>query len=159
MLTDIVPLPNLPLPLLITGISGVAGFNALPYFHAKYGDQVRAIRQADNWQLNGPGVVVCNAEDHDTLARLFDEYQFRSVLDTAGNCALKSCELDPAMAWRINVDGVQNLLRVMQGRDVRYVHLSIDLVYGGGSGLGGHVETDIPDPVTQYAKAWSPPKS
>jgi dTDP-4-dehydrorhamnose reductase len=143
---------QLPLPLLITGISGVAGFNALPYFHKKYGSQVHGIRQAANWRLAGPGVVVCNAEDRETLFRLFDKYQFRSVLDTAGNCALKSCELNPEMAWRINVEAVENLLDAMQGRDIRYVHLSIDLVYGGG-GNGGHIETDKPDPVTEYGKS------
>lgn len=143
---------QLPLPLLITGISGVAGYNALPYFYAKYGEQVRGVRQTDNWRLRGPGVVVCDAEDRETLSRLFDQYQFRSVLDTAGNCALKSCELDPEMAWRINVAGVENLLTVMAGRDVRYVHLSIDLVYGG-DGNGGHIETDPPDPVTAYGKS------
>jgi dTDP-4-dehydrorhamnose reductase len=137
---------------LITGISGVAGYNALPYFYAKYGKQVLGIRQAENWRLQGPGVVVCNAEDYDTLARLFEHYEFRGVLDTAGNCALKSCELDPAMAWRINVAGVRNLLAAMSGRNVRFVHLSIDLVFGGG-GSGDLHETDPPDPVTAYGKS------
>ncbi|MGC4001922.1 MAG: sugar nucleotide-binding protein [Pirellulales bacterium] len=146
------------LPLLITGISGVAGYNALPYFHARYGHDVHAIRQVDNWRLLGPGVVACDAEDEETLARLFDRFGFRAVLDTAGNCALKSCELNPAMARRVNVEGVRTLLNVMRGRDVRLVHLSIDLVYGGASdgvrqGRGGHVETDLPDPVTEYGKS------
>ncbi|MDX1965292.1 MAG: sugar nucleotide-binding protein [Pirellulales bacterium] len=144
--------PPLPLPLLITGISGVAGYNALPYFYARYGSQVVGIRQADNWRLVGPGVVVCNAEDRATLEKLFDRFQFRSVLDTAGNCALKSCELDPAMAWRINVDGVKNLLAVMRGGNTRYVHLSIDLVFSG-VGSGGYLETAIPDPVTAYGQS------
>jgi len=66
-----------------------------------------------------------------------------------GNCALRSCELDPQMAWRINVLGVENLLRVMSGRGARLVHLSIDLVFSGG-GSGGHVEEDRTDPVTVY---------
>jgi dTDP-4-dehydrorhamnose reductase len=113
---------------------------------------VHGIRQTDNWRLAGPGVVVCDAEDRETLFRLFDKYQFRSVLNAAGNCALKSCELDPAMAWRINVEAVQNLLDAMAGRDIRFVHLSIDLVYGGDKN-GGHVETDVPDPVTEYGKS------
>ncbi len=79
--------PSLPLPMLITGISGVAGFNALPYFLARSTvPRIHGIRQADNWRLAGPGVVVCDAEDRDTLFRLFDKYNFRSVLDTAGNC-------------------------------------------------------------------------
>lgn len=137
------------LPLLITGIAGVAGYNALEYFQKRYPGQVVGIRQQDNWRLQGPGIEACNAEDPVGLAQLFDRYQFRSVLDCAGNCALRACELDPALAWRINVDGVRNLLSCLRGRDTRLVHLSIDLVFSG-SGQGGHVEDDPTDPVTVY---------
>lgn len=139
------------LPLLITGISGVAGYNALAYFSARYPGQVIGIRQRDNWRLTGPEVVACDAEDGETLARLFDEYEFGTVLDCAGNCALKSCELDPQMARRINVAGVETLLDVARSTDVRLVHLSIDLVFSG-LGNGGHVETDATDPVTVYGQ-------
>src|SRR5204863_264423 len=66
-----------PLPLLITGVAGVAGYNAFHYFRARYPDQVVAIRQEDNWPLNGDGVIPCNAEEHGRLRALFDEYQFR----------------------------------------------------------------------------------
>jgi dTDP-4-dehydrorhamnose reductase len=55
------------------------------------------------------------------------------------------------MAWRINVEGPQNLLRVIAGRGVRLVHLSVDLVFSG-SDAGGHVEDDSPDPVTVYGR-------
>jgi dTDP-4-dehydrorhamnose reductase len=140
-----------PLPLLITGISGVAGFNALPFFQNRHTGLVVGIRQHDNWRLNGPGVVSCDAEDYEGLSRLFDRHRFAGVLDCAGNCALKSCELDPKMAWRINVAGVENLLRVVSGRAARLVHLSIDLVFSGG-GNGGHVEEDETDPVTVYGQ-------
>ena len=34
-----------PLPILVTGISGVAGYNALPYLQARYPGQVVGIRQ------------------------------------------------------------------------------------------------------------------
>ena len=62
---------------------------------------------------------------------LFDEYQFRSVLNCAGNCALRACELDSRLAWRTNVEGLINLLSIVVEREVRLVHLSIDLVYSG----------------------------
>ena len=140
-----------PLPLLITGVAGVAGYNALDYFRGRYPGQVIGIRQRDNWPLSGEGVVACNAEDADELARLFDEYQFRSVLNCAGNCALKSCELDPAMAQEINVGGVDNLLSVIAGTDTRLVHLSIDLVFSGKT-QGGYTEQHTPDPVTVYGR-------
>ncbi len=139
------------LPMLVTGVAGVAGYNALTYFQAKYPGQVIGIRQEDNWPLSGEGIVACNAEDHDALSRLFDNYQFASVLNCAGNCALRACELDTRLAWRTNVEGVVNLLSVVAERDVRLVHLSIDLVFSG-QGAGSHVETDPTDPVTVYGK-------
>lgn len=142
-----------PLPLLVTGIAGVAGYAAFGYFRRLYGERVIGIRQRDNWPLAGPGIVACNAEDADSLSRLFAEHKFAAVLNCAGNCALKKCQLDPAMAWRINVDGVGNLLDVLdaQSQSVRLVHLSIDLVFSGTRG-GAHREDDPTDPVTVYGQ-------
>jgi dTDP-4-dehydrorhamnose reductase len=175
------PTAEPPLPLLITGIAGVAGYNALQYFAAKYPGRVVGIRQEDNWRLAGPGIVACNAESGEKLARLFDRYGFRSVLDCAGNCALKPCELDPVLAWRTNVGGIRNLLWQTAPRGIRLVHLSIDLVFSGQSKVAGtrrvpsaeaetgtadgtrrvpaafqtvngYVEDDPTDPVTIYGK-------
>ncbi|NOY29932.1 MAG: sugar nucleotide-binding protein [Planctomycetes bacterium] len=139
------------LPLLITGIAGVAGFNALTYFQKKYPGQVIGIRQEDNWPLSGPGIEACNAEDRDALAKLFDRYQFRSVLNCAGNCALKSCELDSRLAWRTNVEGLVSLLSIIAEEPVRLVHTSIDLVFAGRKS-GGYEEPEPTDPVTVYGK-------
>ncbi len=142
---------GLQLPLLITGVAGVAGYNAFRYFSARYPGQVIATRRADNWPLQGEGIVACDADDHEQLGRLFDEYEFRSVLNSEGSCKLKSCELDPEMAYRVNVGSVENLLATISSRDVRLVHLSIDLVFSG-QGDGLHVEEDRTDPVTVYGK-------
>lgn len=167
----------IPLPLLITGVAGVAGYNAFDYFRARYPGQVIAIRQEDNWRLTGDGVVACDAEDHHKLRALFDQYQFRAVLNCAGNCALRACELDTRLAWRTNVEGLVNLLSIIVERDVRLVHLSVDLVYSGASlnpkaragssstpisnvAHGGgdaparraYIEQDPTDPVTVYGK-------
>lgn len=141
----------LPLPLLVTGVAGVAGYNALHYFQARYPGQVIGLRQSDNAKLFGPQIVACDAEDRTRLSRLFDQYGFRSVLNCAGNCALRACELDPALAWRINVEGVRNLLHASRGHDARLVHLSIDLVFSGLQ-AGAYSEDDRPDPVTVYGR-------
>ena len=140
-----------PLPLLITGVAGVAGFNALAYFANRYPGQVVGIRQVDNWRLSGRSIEACNAEDRDQLCRLFDRWQFRSVLNTAGNCALRACELDSRLAWRTNVEGLINLASIVADRRVRLVHTSIDLVFAGRH-AGRYLETESPDPVTVYGK-------
>jgi dTDP-4-dehydrorhamnose reductase len=151
MLRPLASIAEPPLPLLVTGITGVAGYHALAYFQRKYPGQVIGIRQAADPRLQGTAIVACDAEDHEGLSRLFDRYRFASVLDCAGNCALKSCELDPAMAWRINVEGVRNLLTQSVRHGARLVHLSVDLVFSGRK-EGDYVENDPPDPVTVYGK-------
>ncbi len=98
------------------------------------------------------------------MRALFDQYQFQSVLNCAGNCALRACELDSRLAWRTNVEGLINLLSIVVERDVRLVHLSIDLVYSGAdrssfsafplphSPFRLYAESDPTDPVTVYGK-------
>jgi len=141
----------LPLPLLVTGTAGVAGYNALHYFAEKYPGQVVGIRPPGTWRLNDPHILPCDMSDRHALSRLFDQYRFAAVLNGEGSCALKACELDPAMAWRVNVTGVENLLREVRSRGSRLVHLSIDLVYAGRS-EGGYREHEPTDPVTVYGK-------
>ena len=139
------------LPLLITGISGVAGFNAFRVLHAKYPGQVIGVRPHQTFRLTGPGIVALDAEDGPGMRRLFDEYGFRSVLNAVGNCALKSCELDPSMAHVLNVASAAMLIDNAQRHGCRVVHLSSDLVFSG-AGQGQHLETDPTDPVTVYGK-------
>src|SRR5580692_9366854 len=119
------------LPVLITGISGVAGYNALAYFQQRYPGQVIGIRPTQTWQLVGDGVEPLDTEDRDGMLDLFRKRGFRSVLNTTGNCALKSCELDPNMARRTNVVSAANLVDMTVRFGCRLVHLSSDLVYSG----------------------------
>jgi dTDP-4-dehydrorhamnose reductase len=139
------------LPLLITGVSGVAGYNALFYFRRRYPGQVIGIRPTQTWQLVGDGIVPLDTEDRAGLGRLFETHRFRSVLNTTGNCALKSCELDPSMAERTNIASASAIVGAALAYDCRLVHLSSDLVYSG-VGNGNYVETDPVDPVTVYGR-------
>ncbi len=138
-----------PLPMLITGIAGVPGYNAFHHFRSLHGEQVIGLRQASMWPLQGDGIVACDVEDSEGIKRLWDQYKFKSLLNCSGTCRLKSCELDPAMAHRINVSGTGNIMRGAADHDARTIHLSIDLVFSGASD-GEYTETDPLDPVTVY---------
>lgn len=139
--------------MLVTGIAGVAGYNAFAYFKQKYGDQVIGLRPKNNWPLSGDGIVGVNLHETEEFRQLMARHRFKTVLNCGGSCALKGCELDPEMADRVNVKSVQSLLEVIadSDHDVRLIHLSIDLVFSGTNG-GGHLETDRTDPVTVYGR-------
>ena len=145
-------LPSPPLPLLITGVAGVAGYQALAYFQRLYPGQVIGTRRSDNWPLDRPGIVPCDAGDERRLSELFEEYEFQSVLNAEGHCRLKACECDPELAYRANVASARALSRAIGEAHVRIVHLSIDLVFSGLRGAP-YCEEDEPDPLTVYGQA------
>ena len=61
------------LPLLITGIAGVSGFNAFHYFRKKFGDQVIGLRTVNNWPLCGEQIVACNVEEEEAFQNIIDK--------------------------------------------------------------------------------------
>ena len=138
-----------PLPMLVTGIAGVAGYNAFHYFRRLYGDQVIGVRQPSMWPLKGAGIVACDVEVESEVQRLWDKYRFASLVNASGSCKFKSCELDHAMAHRLNVLRSQNVIGCAAALGVPTIHLSIDLVFAGRE-FGGYLETERPDPVTMY---------
>ncbi|MGQ9769250.1 MAG: SDR family oxidoreductase [Thermogutta sp.] len=142
---------ELPLPILVTGLAGVAGFHAFRWLAARYPGKVWGLRPLNNRHVNGEGILACNIEDRAGLSQLFRQYRFAAVLDAVGNCALKPCELEPRVAWTVNVDGLKNILAAIGREKIRVVRLSVDLVFSGKK-EGDYVETDPPDPVTVYGK-------
>jgi dTDP-4-dehydrorhamnose reductase len=58
----------------------VAGYNAFDYFHRRYPGQVIGTRRAGNVLLSGPAIEGCDSYDADAMQRLFERYQFASVL-------------------------------------------------------------------------------
>src|SRR5260370_660556 len=66
------------LPLLVTGISGVAGFNAFLSLRSRYPGQVVGIRPHQTGRLTGDGIVALDAEDHAGLHDLFRRCRFRA---------------------------------------------------------------------------------
>ena len=139
------------LPLLITGVTGVPGYSAFQYFHSKYPDHVTAIRPVRYWPLREKGIIPLDIEDRKGLAALMKQRRFKSVLNGAGSCALKSCEMNPVLAYRVNVQSALNVLEMISSHDIRLIHLSTDLVFPGKS-EGLYTEDDQVSPVTMYGK-------
>ncbi len=139
------------LPMLITGVTGVPGYSVYKYFHTKYPGHVTAIRPVRYWPLRGDGIIPLDVEDRRGLANLMKQKKFKSVINGAGSCALKSCEMNPVLAYRVNVQSLLNVLEIMEGHDMRLVHLSTDLVYPGRAS-GMYREEDPVSPVTMYGK-------
>ena len=144
-------IPAPPTPLVVTGATGVAGYGALAYFQSRFPGRAYATVQESDADFPAPDLIYTNLRDYDEVARLFDERGIRSILDCAGNCALKACQLDPRIARELNVDMASNLARYARSRGVRLVHLSVDMVYSGRP-RGAYREEEAPCPANAYGE-------
>lgn len=140
------------LPLLVTGATGVAGYNARFHFLARYPGQIVCLRPIQTAEFVGDDVRGIDSEDEAGLERLFREFGFRTVLNATGNCALKACEQNAAMARRINTSSAAIVARLAVKYAARLVHVSSDLVFSGTLGRP-YREDDPTDPVTVYGKS------
>ena len=79
------------LPMLITGLAGVPGYNAFHYFRSLYGDQVIGVRQPNMWPLKGDGIIACDVGDARSLEKLWAlNMVSEPFLNSVGSCRLKS---------------------------------------------------------------------
>lgn len=140
------------LPVLITGVSGVPGFNFFVHMRQKYGDSVVGIRPKDTWRMQSEGIIGINPDDSLGMLDLFNKYNFKSVLNATGSCALKACELNQELAYKTNVLSAQVIAKLAMMFNSRLVHISSDLVFSGNSGEGNYLEDFPVDPVSMYGK-------
>ena len=71
-------------------MAGVAGYNALAYFQARYPARSSAFGQQDNWRLDRAGDRGLQRRRPLAIGGPgLEQYRFASVLDLAGNCALE----------------------------------------------------------------------
>jgi dTDP-4-dehydrorhamnose reductase len=150
-------------PILVLGLPGVPGFNVFFNLRALFPGQVLGAAPPNAPELTasghrfGAGILAADPENPRELEALFRTHNIRTVVDASGWCALKSCEFDPALARRLNVDIGRRAMELAKDHGARLIRLSTDLVFDGKpyvrDGMirnGGYRETDPVSPVTVY---------
>ena len=84
------------------------------------------------------------------VARLLREVRPKWVINTAAITDVDRCERDRALAWRVNVLGVENLLRACEAVHAALIQLSTDYVFDGRN--GPYSEADVPYPLGYYGR-------
>jgi len=100
------------------------------------------VRRSDAVGLSSADVDVRDAEAVQTLLAA---HRPAAVIHTA-------YRQDPPDAWSVNVDGSRYVARATRRLGARLLHVSTDVVFGGRLGRP-YVESDPPDPVTDYGRS------
>jgi dTDP-4-dehydrorhamnose reductase len=72
------------------------------------------------------------------------------VINCAAMTNVDACETEREQAWRVNVQGVENLVRICKIYDAHLIHFSTDYVFDGST--GPYTEQDLPNPISYYGR-------
>ncbi len=81
-------------------------------------------------------------------SRVFSQIRPEVVIDTAALTNVDYCENHQGEAWRVNVDGSENIARLCSEFGSKLVHVSTDYIFDGEK--GSYLEEDSSAPVNYY---------
>ena len=142
-------------PILVLGLNGVPGYALFRYFRTLYPGKVIGIRPVKRPCVFGADVRAVDADGFDALARLYEEFQFKTVIDAGGNCALKNCECNPAISRLLNYTQGVDSANLSAKYGAKIIRISTDMVFSGKESKvreSGYIETDAKDPIHNYGK-------
>lgn len=134
--------------ILVTGASGLLGLN-LCLAKAKEHDVFGIVHQTqlDNVPFS---LIRQDLTNIKSLKNIFDQIKPELVVNCAAMANVDLCENNPTVAERINSDVPSYLAKNCSEREIPFIHISTDAIFDGEK--GNYKETDVPNPLSMYAK-------
>lgn len=131
--------------ILITGGSGVIGWNLLEFFKSKDNDVSFTFNKN---KINHKGNFL-NITNEEKTINLITELNPDIVIHSAALANVDLCERDKNLANQINVNGTHNVIKGCQKIDSKIIYISTSFVFSKSD--KAYTETDIPsNPKTHY---------
>lgn len=141
------------LRILVTGAAGQIGTELVPYLRTLYGNE--NVVRADVKALGNPNppegpAEVLDVTDLSALTRVVGEYRVDVIYHLAGLLSAAG-EDNPQLAWRINLDGLRNVLEVARNRRISGVFWPSSIAVFGPDAPRTEAPQNAPlNPTTMY---------
>jgi dTDP-4-dehydrorhamnose reductase len=138
--------------VLITGSNGLLGQKLVELFShcSSFSLTLASIEEASAFASTSLPYVKVDLTQKTDVRRVIDEYEPDIVINTAAMTNVDLCETNRELAWRTNVDAVENLIHACKLTGAQIVHFSTDYVFDGHN--GPYAERDRPNPLSYYGR-------
>ena len=137
--------------ILVTGANGLLGQKIADIFKRE-GEHELILsdiqeRAEDSRSYDYIKLDITRKDDVKNAIRLYDT---DVIINTAAYTNVDGCETKRELSWKINADGVKNLIIGSRISEAKVVHISTDYVFDGKT--GHYDEYSKPDPKSFYGK-------
>jgi len=139
--------------ILITGATGQIGSELTPALRCRYGaDLVIAAghkrEPPSGFKDSGP-YVKCDVRNQKALAAIVEHYRIDAIYHLAALLSA-TAELEPQLAWEVNVNGLRNVLETARVQGCAVFHPSSIGAFGPGTPRDNTPQVTVQRPETIY---------
>lgn len=131
--------------LLITGASGLFGSKLCEVAARKNCDVYSGYNQHE--PLHGTPVQF-DVSNKNAVEKIFRKINPEAVVHAAALTNVDKSETEKELAWKINVEGTENIAESCKKHQAFLIYISTDYVFDGENGM--YKETDEPSPINHY---------
>lgn len=109
-------------------------------------------RLPEDWELIATDSKTLDITDHEAVLKMVESFQPDAVVNTAAYMAVGKAAEDVERVFAVNASGTCNLAQAAFAVGAKFVHISTDYVFSGGSRIP-YSEIDPPNPKCVYARS------
>jgi dTDP-4-dehydrorhamnose reductase len=133
------------LKLLVTGASGLFG-SRLAELALRKNLEVYAVSSQHQSPYGTP--IQLDVSDKNAVEQTFKKIRPDTVVHAAALTDVDKCEKEKELAWKINVEGTENIVNSSKKNRTFLIYISTDYIFDGEKGL--YKENDPPNPINHY---------
>jgi len=138
--------------VFITGANGLLGQAVTSIFTRETGWELICSSIEDKSFLDyGNKYERLDITNKEEVKRVINLHRPDIIINCAAYTNVDGCETDRELCWRLNVDGVKNLIIAAKKENCRIIHISTDYVFDGKN--GPYTEDDTPNPISFYGRS------
>tara|TARA_Y100000817_G_C16783398_1_gene511587 strand:+ start:195 stop:1055 length:861 start_codon:yes stop_codon:yes gene_type:complete len=134
--------------ILITGVNGLVG-NSL----YKLLEESDHIVYSSSRNIEGLAKYKVDITNKNEVDSFFESEKPDLVINSAAMADVDLCEEERELCWKVNVEGVQNLVDMCNRYGSHLTHISTDYIFDGKKESGIYLENDKPNPQGYYAES------
>lgn len=138
--------------IFITGANGLLGQAITSVFSRETGWELICSSVEEKSFLGyGHKYEQLDITNKEEVKRIISEHKPDVIVNCAAFTNVDGCETEHELCWKLNVDGLKNLIIAARREGSKVVHLSTDYVFDGKN--GPYTEEDTPNPISFYGRS------
>ncbi|MBN1302407.1 MAG: dTDP-4-dehydrorhamnose reductase [Melioribacteraceae bacterium] len=135
----------------IVGSNGMLGQKLVDYYSKSNNTELLCCSAEESSWIDNVDYMQVDITSKKSVQNSIKKFYPDFIINTAAFTNVDGCESEKELSWKVNVSGVENLIKAGNSCDSHIIHLSTDYVFDGKE--GPYDETAKPNPISSYGRS------